>query len=367
MSGPLLTAAMIVRDEERFLAGCLDSLDGVVDEVVVVDTGSTDGSVAIARERGAEVLERSWDGDFAAARNLGLDAARGRWILYIDADERLRPVTRAAVEELLDQAPEVAFTVLFRPRIGYTPYREYRLWRNDPRIRFTRSMHERVVYAIDEVASADGRSIGRAPLAIDHLGYEGDQSHKHARDLPLLRARLAADPDDVYNLWHAGRILRATGDTAAAEEHLVHALELTRRDGGTRHAALALTELIMLRMDDGRPVDDLVREGTNRHPYNWRLVWLRARLHIAAGRDAVALRLLDRLLAVDPETLPDAGTAYDERLFGAFAHAARGECLFRLGRDREAAEAFAAAERDEPDRPEHGIRRRLAEARAAAG
>ena len=111
-------------------------MSGVVDEVVIVDTGSVDDSVAIAEAHGAPVLHRPWDGDFSAPRNAALDAARGRWILYIDADERLRPVERSAVEALLGSTNRLAFRLRLHPRVGWTPYLEYRLWRNDPRIRF---------------------------------------------------------------------------------------------------------------------------------------------------------------------------------------------------------------------------------------
>ena len=86
----LLSAALIVRNEERFLVGCLDSLEGFVDEVVLVDTGSTDATPRIAADRGITVHTFPWADDFSAARNRALDLARGEWILYIDADERIR-------------------------------------------------------------------------------------------------------------------------------------------------------------------------------------------------------------------------------------------------------------------------------------
>src|SRR5947209_2429562 len=100
---------MIVRDEERHLAACLESITPVVDEVVVVDTGSIDRTAEIAARHGAQVHRAAWTGDFSAARNAALDRASGRWILYIDADERLRQIGRAQVERLLHDAGEVAF------------------------------------------------------------------------------------------------------------------------------------------------------------------------------------------------------------------------------------------------------------------
>ena len=89
MRAPLLSAVLIARDEAEFLGGCLESLSGIVDEVVVVDTGSVDETPDIARRFGAVVVHHPWREDFAEARNVSLDRATGRWILYIDADERL--------------------------------------------------------------------------------------------------------------------------------------------------------------------------------------------------------------------------------------------------------------------------------------
>ena len=112
---------MIVRDEARHLPACFASLKGIADEMVVVDTGSVDDSAAIARDHGAKVLHHPWNDDFSAPRNVGLEHATGRWILCIDADERLRPTDRSRVHALLEKAPEIAFQVRLHPAGGYTP------------------------------------------------------------------------------------------------------------------------------------------------------------------------------------------------------------------------------------------------------
>src|ERR1700729_295793 len=134
--GGLLAASLIVRNEAAFIADCLASVRPVVDDIVVGDTGSTDDTPAIAASYGARVFQFAWRDNFAEARNACLDQCRTDWILYIDADERLAPVSRGAVEALLARAEEVAFRLLLRPLVGATPYREDRLWRNDPRVRF---------------------------------------------------------------------------------------------------------------------------------------------------------------------------------------------------------------------------------------
>src|SRR5437588_10838427 len=102
---------MIVRDEEEYLDACLASLDGVVDELVVVDTGSRDRTVAIAEDHGARLLRHAWAGDFAEARNVALASTTGDSVLPIDPDEGLAPVPRSRVEELLGTPEEIALTV----------------------------------------------------------------------------------------------------------------------------------------------------------------------------------------------------------------------------------------------------------------
>ena len=87
VSNMLFSACLIVKDEEKALPGCLDSLKGLVDEIVVYDTGSTDSTVEIAKRAGAKVIEGYWDDDFGRARNACLEHCLGEWILWIDADE----------------------------------------------------------------------------------------------------------------------------------------------------------------------------------------------------------------------------------------------------------------------------------------
>ncbi|HEY3190788.1 MAG TPA: glycosyltransferase family 2 protein, partial [Solirubrobacteraceae bacterium] len=85
--GQTISLCMIVRDEESMLPRCLQAVAAHVDEIVIVDTGSTDSTMEIARSFGAKVVEAEWTGDFAAARNISFDAATSDWIFYLDADE----------------------------------------------------------------------------------------------------------------------------------------------------------------------------------------------------------------------------------------------------------------------------------------
>jgi tetratricopeptide (TPR) repeat protein len=361
--GGLLAAALIVRNEAALLPACLESIRPVADDIVVVDTGSADDSPQIAAAYGARVFHLPWDDDFAAARNAGLDQCRTDWILYIDADERLAPVDRREVEALLAGAREVAFRLLLRPVIGSTPYREYRLWRNDRRIRFSSPMHERVVPAIHAVAAMDRRPIGVCDLLLEHVGYEGDQTRKHQRNLPLLRRQVAAEPQNLFAWHHLARVLAGLGQERESEQVLEHALAISRaRPAPDYLGVLLYTELIGLRMARGEDVGSLIAEGRRLYPGNYVLIWQEARNMLAAGRAAEALANFDQLLAADVARLPDAGPSYDQRLFGEAAHEGRGLCLFRLGRHAEAAAAYARAEQCAPGNREFTVKRQLAQA-----
>lgn len=210
------------------LPRCLASLRGLVDETIVVDTGSTDESPRLAADLGARVVHHEWQDDFSAARNRALSEARGRWILYIDADECAQPLSRDHLAAALDDPSAIAATVRFRPRTGFTRYRECRLFRNDPRIRFRHRIHESMLPDVEAVMLRDGARMVRSALAIDHFGYDGDQTHKHARNDSLLRARLAHDPEHVYSWNHLGQTCAGIGDVTGAVAAWEHAIDLVR-------------------------------------------------------------------------------------------------------------------------------------------
>src|SRR5690606_19791317 len=100
---PTLTLCMIARNEEAHLARCLQSVRDLVDEIVLVDTGSTDRTVAIAEAFDARVFHVAWQDDFSLARNASLEEARGDWILVLDADETIAQRDHDVIRRLLEQ------------------------------------------------------------------------------------------------------------------------------------------------------------------------------------------------------------------------------------------------------------------------
>ena len=288
-------------------------------------------------------MDHPWRGSFAEARNVSLDLARGEWALYIDADERVVGADRAGIERLLTNADEVAFRVLFQPMADFTPYREYRLWRNDPRIRFSGMIHESMLREICDVARSDGRPIGLCDLLLVHVGYEADQGCKHARNLPLLRAELVRDPDNLFKRHHLWRVLTGLGHDEEAAAVLADALALARRRPADHNGALVFEASIGHEHAHGGDVARLLAEADVAYPGYKQLWWLRAAVHMSDRCFDAALGPLDQLVATDPVARPDALWAYDQRIFGEFALDARGVCLYRLSRYGEAAQAFTRA------------------------
>ena len=366
-SRPLLTATLIVRNEAAVLPRCLASIRDLADEVVVVDTGSTDASPRIAAEFGARVVSFRWQNDFAAARNEALAHARGRWILYIDADEEARALDREALAGQLANPSLVATSVRFRPRTGFTRYHECRLFRSDPRIRFRNVIHETMVPDIHTVARTDGLGIGRSDLALDHYGYDGDQRAKHLRDVPLLRERLARDPEHIYSWNHLGRALAGLGDVDGALIAWRRAVAIVRDRG----IASALDRLpygsLLLRPETSVEAPALLAEALDRFPGDHLFGWVQGQHLRAAGRLVEAVACFERLAAIDGETFcAEDGIAYDARIFGLLAYEALALCHFRLGRYPESARYYARAEAAGPERPGIGVKRRLAEARVGS-
>ena len=204
----LLSLCLIARNEAKNLPRCLESVRGVVDEIVLVDTGSTDDTVAVAEGHGARVFHLPWADDFAAARNEAVRHARGRWILALDADEALTSEARRALRGLLADERFMAFLLNIR-----SPLKDARgqaavinawprLFRNRPDIRYEGRVHEQISPSIARA----GGMVAATDLVIDHLGYHQDftdQGTKRDRNLELLRQQLAERPDDPMEIGRA--------------------------------------------------------------------------------------------------------------------------------------------------------------------
>ncbi|MEQ1770376.1 MAG: glycosyltransferase [Devosia sp.] len=353
------SATLIVRDEEAFLEGCLLSISGKVDEIVVVDTGSVDRTRDIARDFGATLIEREWRNDFAWARNEAIAAATGDWLLYIDADERLTLPEGTTIASGLDGDNVFAGRVQFRPTVNATPYRELRLFRNDPRLRFRGSMHETLLPDLDRLVKENGVRVAPSPAEIVHLGYEGDLTRKHKRNLPLLRAAIAANPDRTY-YWHdLARTLSGLGEVEEALATARQGMALARtRSSPIEHAIGSMMALTVATLEHtaGGNALPTIEAGLALYPRQPSLQHFRARILVERGEPEQAIAVLDALIATGEAGGTDPNIAFDRRIFGEYAHELRAIALLKLGRKQEAGRAFAMASALAPDNLSYRVR-----------
>ena len=230
---------MIVRDEEARLPACLSSVADLVDEMIVVDTGSSDRSRNLAAAAGVRVVDFAWADDFAAARNESIRHATGDWIFWLDADERLDQINREKLQGLLDSVRWENAAYLMRQLSSTSdPYGSkvsadhVRLFRRDEVMRWEYRVHEQILLAIRRA----GHELRRTDITIDHGGFEhpGDSQRKLDRNLALLEKQDAERPDDPVTLFHLGLILDRLGRTTDALRVLSRSLERAPADYSTR-------------------------------------------------------------------------------------------------------------------------------------
>ncbi len=191
---PLLSASMIVKDEEEVLGACLDALHPFVDEIVVYDTGSTDASRRIAREHGARVVEGYWNEHFADARNRSLAHCQGEWIFVVDADEIVSG-DPAALREQLSGTTAAALAVLLQSTEGHgrtgRAFLAPRLFRRGAR--YTGRLHEQGVDGItgEKLTSPEAEAVTLAHSGYDQLRF--NTKDKAARNLRLAELHVAEE------------------------------------------------------------------------------------------------------------------------------------------------------------------------------
>lgn len=205
-----LSVCMIVKDEEKRLPTCLESIRPVVDELIIVDTGSTDKTYSIARDFGATLFSHPWSHDFSEARNFSLSKASGEWILYVDADEILSPVSKVDVQTLLNRDMVEGYYVIIESvsdeeiTFDTTVHPSLRLFRNRPEYRFEGALHEQIAPGI---LKAGHGKLAFSDLRLLHFGYDSRDVHNKAklsRNRDILLAELRKDPHNSFNRYNLG-------------------------------------------------------------------------------------------------------------------------------------------------------------------
>lgn len=200
-----VSLCMIVKNEEQLIENCFRSVRDIVDEMIVVDTGSTDQTVDIAQSLGAVVYYFDWNGDFSEARNFSINQASGEWILFLDADEELDRRDQNKLRSLIDNGDPDADAYLFKVFSYFGRKKETeKLWdgrvslfKNHKGFRFKGAIHEEIVTSINEnlgrIVSADVRII--------HYGYLDEvvaRKEKTRRNKKIILDELAKPGDNLF-------------------------------------------------------------------------------------------------------------------------------------------------------------------------
>ncbi|MFM8526009.1 MAG: glycosyltransferase [Cyanobacteriota bacterium] len=343
-----LSLSMIVRNEAERLEACLRSVAGFVDEMVVVDTGSSDGTVAIAERCGASVHQIPWPGDFAPARNQALQWLSGDWVLVLDADEQLLPAAREPLQALMAR-PELLLINLLRFEAGasQSPYSSVsRLFRRHPAIHWSGTYHSMVDASISALLEREPHwRIADCPEpALHHDGYRPEllaSGDKAARLRQAMEAELAQAPHDPYASAKLGALEVAEGNRARGlrllEDGLRHCPATAHPE---RFELLQGLALALSTSDPGRAAG-LYQEALQL-PLPARIT-LAARINLAGlllehGQPAAAHELAQQACGIAPELplcwyqlglverqlgrLPAAAAAYDRALDQDPRHAA---------------------------------------------
>lgn len=347
-----VSLCVIARNEEARLPRCLGSAADLVQDIVVVDTGSTDRTREVAARFGARVSDFPWCDDFAAARNEALRHANGQWIFWLDADDQLDDVNRQRLRTLFaglqDENAAYLLTCLsLGAAAGELPTRldQVRLFRNHPQIRWKYRVHEQIVPAIQ----AQGGVVKRTDVAIQHTGYQnvGEQRRKLERNLRLSQLEDAERPNDPLTLFHLGWTFYLLGRPAEAIPPLSRSLERVQPQETIVRKLFAL--LVRCQRQLGRPADALAvcRQGRSALPSDPELLFHEGQLLREGGDLVNAEARLRQLLNTPPE--PYVAIAVDPGLHGYKARCALAEVYRDQGRAAEAEAQWRAALQEQPD------------------
>lgn len=280
---PRISLCMIVRDEERNIAQCLNSIRPWVDEMIVVDTGSKDRTEELARACGARVEHFAWCDSFSAARNESLRHATGDWIFWMDADDVIDETNGARLRELVEQAPEDVFAYTIRvhclPRPGEETGIEVvdhvKLFRNHPDLRFEFRMHEQILPSVRRL----GKQVAYTDAFVTHAGYDTSpegQQRKRERDMRLLRLDLEEHPDHPFVHFNLGMTAYHTGEPETAVRHLRRSIELAEPGESHLRKAYALLCGAHRRLEQYREARQACEEGLAACPGDTELLFSRA-------------------------------------------------------------------------------------------
>lgn len=198
-----LSICMIVKNEEKNIARCLESIKEIADEIIIVDTGSSDKTIDICKNYNVKLINYEWNNDFSEARNVSLQHATKDYILFLDADEEipreeLNKITKLLSKTNLEQGYFLRLVNIING-INMGEYTVFRLFKNDSNYRFKGKIHEQIA---NEIQQLNGKNCtGTLDIKILHYGYDSkhtDINKKYERNISILKSYDDKEKDAYY-------------------------------------------------------------------------------------------------------------------------------------------------------------------------
>jgi len=304
---PLLSLCMIVKDEEKNIGECLKSAEGLADEIIVTDTGSTDKTIEIAQSLGAKIEHFTWIRDFAAARNYSISKATCRWVIWLDADDRLPRKTVEGLREILKrEIPDKVFYLEVCNSIdeGKTGVRfsQIRVFPNTPKISFEGRIHEQILPSVRKFKFIEKH----LPQEIFHTGY-GDPAQlkeKQRRNMELFKEEypdpMKMNPNAMYHFGASHEIME---DYENALIWMKNALEKSKKEHYNEFEILIPQNIARILEHLGKADEamDWLNQSLEHEPYYEPALSQKARLLLKLGQKDEAVKWYGYLASFVPK------------------------------------------------------------------
>jgi len=315
-----ISLCIIAKNEADLISQCIISALPYVDQVVVVDTGSSDRTQEIARSLGAEVWEFPWKNDFSVARNYSLEKARGDWILFMDCDEEVDQSTGEKLLSAVQSKDYDAFYINIKNIVSggnQVAFHSIRLFRNLPQFRFQGKIHEQISFSI--LKHSRQERIGRTSFTLLHHGYNPEKVNiqaKIARNVQLLKEQQGnTDNQDGFFLYNMGIEHVRQGHFQEALENFIQSLKVTKSAVGYAPSLVNKIIICLIELKRYRDALEQLSYFQSVYPNYSDLYLLEAACHIRCGRYSLADESIKKAQSVSSNDLkyPVEGIIFGQR------------------------------------------------------
>ena len=269
-----LSALVIMRDAAADIASCLESVKGQADEIIVVDTGSKDDSVAIARRYTPQVYHFDWNDDFSAARNFALDKATGDWAVFLDSDEFFSMETRGRVKMILSRfwGADTDGVMITRrnidskrEKIVMVDDQSERAFRIDPEMRYVDPIHEYLAFKDGHIKN--DIAIDDHDLLIYHTGYSPERmEEKTQRNISMLEEQQRTHPDKLYLNYYLASLYFHTKDFKKGASYAKKSVEIGEEPNADAFAIYRVWSSSLRELGDEKGYREVIKKGLKAFP-----------------------------------------------------------------------------------------------------